>query len=139
MKINVDLIYPIGSIYMSVESITPDILFGGTWHQIKGRFLLASGANTINTTSKYGDCPAGTIDRTITTEQGGEVSHTLTNAEMPSHSHGIGYGANVVPGGAQNPSSTSYTTSNQTSSAGGGQGHNNIPPYYVVNVWRRTA
>lgn len=35
-----DKIYPIGSIYISANSINPHNLFGGVWEQIKGRFLL---------------------------------------------------------------------------------------------------
>ena len=64
-----DNVYPIGSIYMNVNSTNPGTLFGGTWEQIQGRFLLGM-------SSSY---PAGS--------QGGEASHTLTTEEMPSHGH----------------------------------------------------
>ncbi len=36
-------IYPIGSIYLSVSSTDPSLLFGGVWEQIKDRFLLGAG------------------------------------------------------------------------------------------------
>ena len=36
--------YPVGSIYMSVNSTNPGELFGGTWEQIQGRFLLEQGS-----------------------------------------------------------------------------------------------
>lgn len=65
----VDLIYPVGSIYMSVNNVDPTVLFGGTWQAIEGRFLL--GADTSYT--------AGS--------EGGEATHTLTNEEMPAHDH----------------------------------------------------
>lgn len=39
--------YPVGSIYMSVNSTNPDELFGGTWEQIQGRFLLEQGSMVI--------------------------------------------------------------------------------------------
>ena len=64
-----DLIYPVGSIYMSVNTTSPSVLFGGVWEQIQGRFLLASDTNN----------PVGTT--------GGEATHTLTTAEMPAHNH----------------------------------------------------
>jgi microcystin-dependent protein len=62
--------YPVGSIYMSVNSTNPRQLFGGTWVALnEGRVLI--GAGTAH--------PAG--------ETGGEETHTLTTSEMPSHSH----------------------------------------------------
>ena len=71
-----DKVYPVGSIYMSVNSTNPKTLFGGTWVQIKDRFLLAAG-----TTYKAG-------------ATGGEAAHTLTASEMPSHNH-AGYYPNA--------------------------------------------
>ena len=38
--INVDLIYPIGSIYLSLNDINPNKMFGGTWERIKGKTLV---------------------------------------------------------------------------------------------------
>ena len=62
-------IYPIGSIYMSVNNVNPSTVFGGTWEQIKDKFLLACG-DTYNNGAT-----------------GGEATHTLTSNEMPSHNH----------------------------------------------------
>lgn len=64
--------YPVGAIYCSTVSTNPTELFGfGTWEYIEqGRVLLSQG-------NKY---KAGTT--------GGEETHTLTVAEMPSHKHG---------------------------------------------------
>lgn len=36
------LAYPVGSIYMSVNAISPSEIFGGVWEQITGKFLLAA-------------------------------------------------------------------------------------------------
>lgn len=64
-------VYPIGSIYTSVVSTNPSILFGfGTWEALpEGRMLL----------SQSNEYPAGTT--------GGEAMHTLTASEMPRHNH----------------------------------------------------
>ena len=67
----IDLIYPIGSIYMNTTSVNPNTLFGGTWEQIKDRFLLAAG-------DLY---PNGAI--------GGEATHRLTKPEIGNVDFGI--------------------------------------------------
>ena len=64
-----DKIYPIGSTYISFNSTNPSVLFGGTWQQIKDKFLLSVG------------------DSFHLGDTGGEVSHKLTTSELPSHSH----------------------------------------------------
>lgn len=87
-----DAVYPVGAIYMSTKSTSPHTLFGGTWVQIKGRFLFAAGSNTVNTDTTYGSMSAGTINRSAG-EQGGEVTHKLTTSEMPKHAHPIRYGS----------------------------------------------
>ena len=104
-----NLVYPIGSIYMSANLVSPATLFGGTWTQIKDTFLLAAG-NTY---------AAGST--------GGEAEHVLTVDEMPEHSHGLGYRnyKNMTTGG--------------TLSIGGSQPHNNMPPYLTVYMWKRIA
>lgn len=137
-------IYPIGSIYMSVNNVNPSTVFGGTWQQIKDKFLLACG-DTYNNGATGGVAsnpytPAGTVGNT-----------TLTINQIPSHSHTVasakaGSSANVASG-----SQFSIEEATVTSSAvGGGQPHNhgfsgtattfnNMPPYLAVNVWVRTA
>lgn len=115
-------IYPVGAIYISTVSTSPAILFGGTWQQIQGRFLLAAGG---------GYAAGGT---------GGAATHTLTAAELPAHSHGIivgqGSGGNYyIPIEGKFSGSTTTPTSN----TGGGGAHNNMPPYLVVYMWRRTS
>lgn len=131
----IDMIYPIGSIYMSVNNVNPSTLFGGTWEQIKDKFLLSAG------------------DTYTTGNSGGEATHTLTINEMPSHNHqGLTwYGDNTQPitlntgsytgfalpySSGTNPESKSAIHTNST---GGGLAHNNMPPYLVVNIWKRTA
>lgn len=121
------LVYPVGSIYMSINNVSPATLFGGKWVQIKGRFLLgASDVYKANTT-------------------GGEVAHTLTNDEIPNHQHSIWF---PNSGGEQSAEigypetgskNTYYAEASKTSGAGGGAAHNNMPPYLVVYMWRRLS
>lgn len=123
-----DNVYPVGSIYMNVNSTNPGTLFGGTWERIQGKFLLGM-------SSSY---PAGS--------QGGEASHTLTVSEMPNHTHSIiGYSAsgNDYSGSdadlSFNYNSTMVGWSGRTASEGDSQAHNNMPPYLSVYIWKRTA
>lgn len=122
-----DYIYPIGSIYLSLDgTFDPNVSFGGTWLRIKDTFLYGaadSGAYTIG-------------------EDGGEKEHTLTVSEMPSHSHsydvikGIGSDIPMFYSGNNNEM---YSYASSTSNEGGGQSHNNMPPYLCVNMWKRIA
>lgn len=121
------LVHPVGSIYMSINNVSPATLFGGKWVQIKGRFLLgASDVYKANTT-------------------GGEATHALTTDEMPNHQHSIWF---PNSGGEQSAEigypeagsrNTYYAEASKTSGTGGGAAHNNMPPYLVVYMWRRLS
>ena len=134
IKSFLDAIYPVGSIYMSVKATNPGTLFGGTWVAIaQGRCLV--GVNTSDNDFK-------TPEKT-----GGEKKHTLTVAEMPSHSHTIGtknlwmqsptYG-NINPGATEGANQADIEP-NQTNVRGNNQPHNNLQPYLCVYIFKRTA
>ncbi len=120
-------LHPVGSIYMSLDSTDPSLLFGGTWERIEGRFLLAA-SNTYKAE-----------------ETGGEATHKLTVAEMPSHSHSITNAGGLMGwAGVKNlsaPESNNGTITNQAklSNAGNSAAHNNMPPYLSVYMWRRIS
>lgn len=140
----IDTIYPVGSIYMSVNSTNPGTIFGGTWEQIQDTFLLAAGQTYT----------AGAT--------GGEAEHTLTQSEMPTHTHpsASGWGipeiryvadkSGIWPVqiqadgehlifGAVDDGTTYMAIQGATGSKGGNAAHNNMPPYLAVYVWKRTA
>ena len=134
-------VYPVGSIYISVTDTSPASLFGGTWEQLKDRFLLAAGDSYA----------AGSV--------GGTAEHTLTVDEIPKHRHASdsymdGFAATTT--GADNYVTwVNYGTKNnnepttvvgslgngpvRTSWVGGSQPHNNMPPYRSVYMWQRIA
>lgn len=117
-------IYPIGSIYMSVNSTNPENFIGGTWERIQDKFLLASG-------SLYS---AGST--------GGEATHKLTIDEMPSHSHNAYLSGGSLASSAGRllfETANGQEFYNSIKSTGGDQSHNNMPPYLAVYVWKRTA
>lgn len=126
-----DLIYPVGSIYMTEDSnFDPSARFSGTWQRIQDRFLLAAGID-------YN--PGAT---------GGEAEHQLTVQEMPQHTHRVLISGGTAPthdwyyeykngnahftvGGNEDSTGIAYV--------GGSQSHNNMPPYVAVMVWKRVA
>jgi hypothetical protein len=91
----VDIIYPVGSIYMSANNVNPGTLFGGTWQAISGRFILAAGGNyplgsTGGSATKQlsvNEMPAHT-HVAATADAGGHI-HTATNANNGAHTHSI--------------------------------------------------
>lgn len=142
-----NLVYPVGCYYWSSEATDPSELFGGTWEQVKDKFVLALG-DTYPT--------AGAT--------GGSATHTLTVQEMPSHTHtqnphshvehseiyaningtkfntasGSGLYFNTVSqGGRAQISTNNATATNQNT--GGGQAFDIMPPYEVAYCWKRTA
>ena len=154
--------HPVGSYYWSSESTDPSTLFGGTWEQMKDRFVLAAG------------------DSYAVGATGGEPTHTLTEAEMPAHKHyadddpttqgntnySVSWGSDGAKdwvggrissktwgaaagytkeqwgkNGADVPNQLfAYKMDDCTIfSTGGGAAHNNMPPYIVAYCWKRTA
>ena len=142
----INLIYPVGSIYMSVNNVSPASFLGGTWEAIEDRFLLAAG-------SSYS---AGST--------GGEATHKLTTNEIPSHTHinciyninnknfnmkmnAIRLKDTSVYQWVDISSASDITTAGGdggdpcgiTKSSGGSQVHNNMPPYLTVYIWKRIS
>jgi hypothetical protein len=125
--------YPVNSIYIAYSHTSPAELFGGTWTRMSNTFL-------------WGCDPYGDIGAT-----GGSRTHTLTEAEMPSHRHyGIYYSASgkslVLNGGSANyqvtwtgEAGTSWNDELRTGFSGDGEAHNNMPPFTQVSIWRRIA
>ena len=142
-------IYPVGAVYITFDTANPSTLFGGTWTKVEGKFLLGSSSSyALNTT-------------------GGEETHTLSESEIPIHSHtgetetgytnsmrivssaGSIYDSNHTLGyessaytditGTGNFPGGNHWHSFTTDTTGGGQAHNNMPPFIAVNIWKRTA
>lgn len=140
-------VYPIGSIYLSVNNTNPSALFGGTWE--------AWG---------IGRCPVG-IDITQTEfsgveQTGGTKTVVLTESQIPSHKGHLEGNAGSLTGKGNvkgmwlakenvhintsvsnaygwNYSSNEYYPYNVN--RGGGQAHNNLPPYITCYMWKRVA
>lgn len=125
------LIYPVGSIYMSANNVSPQTFLGGTWQQIQGQFLLAA-------SSSY---PAGST--------GGAAQQTLTSGNLATHNHGPSVGERFLSiGGAANGALVSpgtdvmdveWNSNWATADTGSGEPFSIMPPYLAVYMWQRTA
>lgn len=106
-----NLVYPVGSVYISVNSTSPATLFGGTWVEIQDRFLLGrSSGHTAGST-------------------GGESEVALTATNMPSHTHTTGSAGGHTPEGTIASASHSHGTITSGSESRGhthGRGDMNI-------------
>ena len=152
---NIDLIYPVGSIYMSVNATNPSQLFGGTW-ELWGGGRVPIGVDTSQT-------EFNTVEKT-----GGTKTETLNINQIPSHNHGSKSLTGTVAGiwlGDFRGETNGITSFRQKSLAryqnvvaetnawgyldinathehaynGGGQAHNNLQPYITCYMWKRTA
>lgn len=131
-------IYPVGSIYLSVNSTSPASLFGGTWERLQDRFLLGAGDTYANGAT------------------GGEATHLLTGPEsgIQRHDHSLTYAptssgeaSDYKYGIASGSATSSYSGKGWVTNLGtlnrgpidAEEAHNNMPPYLVVYMWKRTA
>ena len=146
-----NLIYPVGSIYETTKSrseFNPNTYWGGTWQQIEGRVLIGSG------TSDKSYALGGTGGAS-------EVKLSADQSGLPSHNHGTGADGKGFVVSSETPtehkvasgtSTSYYYWYTQSSSAAGRRtntgsndaapatsAHENMPPYVVVNIWKRTA
>ena len=133
-----NLLYPIGSMYLSVNSTSPATLFGGTWKQVGAGYYIMTA--TSGATETGGSLTSGST--TLTASQSG----------LPSHNHSF---AGVNDGAGTTHSQGSYPakiyqdyTPNWTGSfinneggwnASEGHTHSITPPYFKVYAWYRTA
>ena len=128
-------VYPVGSIYINAAvSTNPATLLGfGTW--------AAFGAGRVMVGIDAAQTEFDTLEET-----GGAKTHTLSISEIPAHTHNQGsHDSTAGDGGAFNTefirdhSDTANGPNVESSSTGGGSAHNNLQPYIVVYMWKRTA
>ena len=127
--------YPVGSIYLSVNNINPGTIFGGTWEQIKDRFLLGAG-NT------YGNGSTGGTS----THYHSTGNCTLEYKHLPSEvcvDGNFGYLSGCGKTGVSGWQITSMRDvgweNTKPHNHGNTGSSNNMPPYLVVYIWKRVS
>lgn len=153
-----DLVYPIGALYISFEPASPANLFGGTWIQMTTGVLRASN-NTVTAGSDDMIVPYHNHSASSGT-QSVNHSHTVNNELLVWEESGgtksyVSWTPNLTFGWSSNrmlgPStdkyraittsieSTKHTHSVTVNYAGSSVTEANLPRYQNVYVWRRTA
>lgn len=124
-----DIVFPVSSIYLSVDNTSPADIIGGTWEKIEYGMLACAGDSS--------NAAAGVT--------GG--SKTISVSQMPSHTHTVDEAGKDILYNRLSPNNEiPYTNGGSgrishgyfiTSAVGGGQEY--IPAHYSVNIWRRAA
>lgn len=126
----IGVLHPVGSLYFSVISTNPGTLFGvGTW------VAFGTGRTIVG-------IDGAQAEFNVVEETGGAKTHTLTTTEIPSHSHTYDRGYELTGqlyAAGTNNAPLQENSSQSTGSAGGGAAHNNLQPYIVIYMWKRTA
>lgn len=127
----VDMLYPVGSIHLSVNSANPSTYFGGTW--------VSWGAGRVPVGVNTSDSSFSTVEKT-----GGAKTHKLTKSEMPSHNHTYDTFTRLFTAESGNSvfhlwGHDSIVTTATSGNAGSGAAHNNLQPYITCYMWKRTA
>lgn len=131
-NIDFDLIYPVGSIYMTLTNINPSTLFGGTWERIaKGKTLV--GLDEEDT------------DFNVVRKTGGEKTHRLIVEEIPKHNHEVCLSGdtytdfNATYDYVLRQNYRKYDGQDLSGYRGGDQPHNNLQPYFTCYIWTRVS
>ena len=139
----IEIIYPVGSIYITTNGQNPGEYLGGEWESYgEGRTIVGAGTGTdSNNVQKVFEI----------NETGGEYEHTLTADELAKHKHNFEYMGTQYAGyrqayevgthltffvGKPTAGDMKYIT---IASNGGDQPHNNIQPYIVTYIWKRIS
>ena len=124
-----DWLYPVGSIYTSMNNVDPAHLFGGTWKQIKDRFLYCADSSLQTGGSKN-----------ISVEQLPAHKHTFNDTYyLPADMSGYpdGWDDTNSKGSYWRYGKREESVADTTADTGNGAEY--MPPYMTVYAWYRTA
>lgn len=159
---DIDLVYPVGSVYLSMANVDPATLFGGTWSKLEGRFLLTSDSNheagniggsndavVVEHTHVASAEEGGNHSHGISIETGGAHIHTATMTEEGDHTH------TVNSGGSHSHQATSTAAGSHSHTCGNPDSQfvrssssrkpscldttSTASPYFYTELWTNTS
>ena len=137
-RLPVDRTFPVGAIYLSVNSTSPASLFGGEWERLKDRFLLGAG-------DTYAAGNTGGSADAVIAEHDHFIFGRDAGATTTDYVSGRCYVTTYVSTGdrpytlKQSANQTDQPINGVTSKTGVSGVGKNMPPYLTVYMWKRTA
>ena len=116
-----NIVYPLGSVYISTASTDPATIYGGSWQEFgQGRVLIGVGSNVEDADSNQMSFSAGT--------EAGSYKKVITTQQVPDHAH-------FVVGDAQADNNTrDYVANTRPHMANRGIYSDDQTDYYVGHV-----
>ncbi|KAI5512652.1 phage tail repeat-like family [Trichomonas vaginalis G3] len=140
-------VYPIGSIYTSMNSTRPEVVLGfGTWTQIVDRFLYCANSSKETGGSKTisgENLPAHSHYIDLSTSQAGWHKHRFWDWSAMKKGKGydvkdnVQFAINCFWGSTQGEGNHTHRVSGYTQTTG--QSKDYMPPYMTVYAWYRIA
>lgn len=142
----IDIVYPVGSIYLSMNSINPKDIFGGVWEKIAGRFLVGDGVSDNDDRGEVKNFVGGT--------KGGRYALTLsasigeTNNDITqigyvgeeANNYQLGNRALYCVKGSQSAKFSKWNHATPvTDRNSAGSDVTNLSPYLVCYMWKRIS
>lgn len=121
-----NMVYPVGSIYMSVNSTSPANFLGGTWERIKGRCIVGVDEN---------DADFNTVSKTGGSKYLQQHEHAKTTG-LYKYEYSNGIDGQVYKGAPKLQDVTVWSGKVADVTTGNS---GNLQPYYTAYIWRRTA
>lgn len=139
-----DLIYPVGSIYLSMQNASPAETLGGTWEAITGAFLLPSEQSGQTGGSRTHQHAFGVRFHPYYGALVGEgdaigVSDYAADGTLSWQAGGWDANVDGVSKNSGLSSGTGTTTVSRQKAMGATSFAEHMPPYLTVYAWQRTA
>ena len=124
-----NIIWPVGSIYLSWDGTNPKSKFGGTWTKLSGGYLYGS---TVDSNGSTGNQGSGTWTQTFVLQNKHLPGRAVVRTEGKA-------GSAMVNAVDINSGWSNHALDDSGFGEEKNVGHNHAIPYIAVNIWRRTA